>query len=315
VLWLFIRALFILAPVLLIAEEPPLFEVKGKVLARRVRATAGIYDTSSPFAQTTDVGVDGTFKFKKIPKGTYTVSVFLARRGEIRRSVDVGPASADERGRVVVEIRPTRSSIDATAVNFVSARELAVPKSARKEYDTAVKKLSKRDIEGGIRHFERAVEIAPHFAAAWNYLGTIAYQSSRHQDAENYFRRAREADPENYESLVNLGGVLVTLGKLEEAQTRNTAAVALRPNDPLAQVQLGLTYLRQGSFDLAERHLLIATRLDPRHFSSPQLYLAEVYLRKNDKRKAANQLSDLLQSRPDWPEADKVRETIRLWSR
>jgi tetratricopeptide (TPR) repeat protein len=309
------RALFLLAPFFLLAEEQEFFEIKGKVLARRVRATVGIYDTASPFVQTTYVGLDGSFKFKKIPKGTYTLSVFLAQRGEIRRTLPVGPASADEYGRVTVEIRPTRGSIDPTAVNFVSIRSLSVTKDARKEYDKAVKSLSKRDVEGGIRHFQRAVEIAPQFAAAWNYLGTISYQSKRFEDAERHFRQAREADPEMYESLVNLGGVLVTLGKLEEAQTYNSAAVERRPNDPLAQVQLGLTYLRLRRDELAEKHLLAATRLDPRHFSNPQIYLAEIYLRQNDRLRAARQLSDLLRHHPDWPDADKVRETIALWTR
>ena len=307
--------LFVLTPAALIAEDPALFEVKGKVVARRVRATARLYDTTSPFNQSTYVGLDGSFKFKKIPKGTYTLSIFLMRRGEIRRTLDVGPGLADERGRVLIEIRPDRASIDATAVNFVSARELAVPESARKEYEKGVKKLSKRDVKTGILHFERAVEIAPQFAAAWNYLGTIAYQTNRYEDAEKYFRRAREADPDKYESLVNLGGVLVTLGRFEEALKHNTAAVALRPNDPLAQAQLGLTYLRQRNYNLAEKHLLAASRLDPRHFSNPQVYLAEIYLRRNDKRRAANQLSELLRHHPDWPEAEKVRQSIELWSR
>ena len=312
---LFLWALFALTPFLLLSEEPELFEVKGKVVARRVRATARIYDTGSPFNQTTLVNIDGSFKFKKIPHGVYTLSVFLARRGEIRRTINVGPSLADGRGRVYVEIRPDRANIDTTALNFVSARELAVPEKARKEYAKGVQKLSKRDVEGGIGHFERAVEIAPHFAAAWNYLGTIAYQTKRYEDAEKYFRRSREADPEKYESLVNLGGLLVSSGKLEEAQRLNTAAVALRPNDPLAQAQLGLTYLRLRNYDLAEKHLLVASQLDPRHFSNPQIYLAEVYLHKNDKRRAAQQLSELLRHHPDWPDASKVRETIELWSR
>ena len=82
--------------------------------------------------------LDGSFKFKKIPHGVYTLSVFLARRGEIRRTINVGPSLADERGRVYVEIRPDRANIDTTALNFVSARELAVPEKARKEYAKGV---------------------------------------------------------------------------------------------------------------------------------------------------------------------------------
>lgn len=309
------RALFVLLPAVLIAEEQALFEVKGKVIGRRVRATVGLFDTASPFNQTTYVNLDGSFKFKKIPAGIYVVSIFVTRRGEIRRTLPVGPASADEHGRVTMEIRPERVAIDSTAANLVSIHALAVPGNARKEYEKGVKKLSKRDVEGGIHHFERAVEIAPTFAAAWNYLGTIAYQTRRINDAERYFQQAKNADPQAYEPIVNLGGVLVTLGRLEEAKSLNLSAVERRPADPLAHSQLGLTYLRMKNYELAEKHLLAAVRLDPRHFTNPQLYLAEVYVKRNQLPKAARQLADLLRQHPDWPDADKVRETISRWNR
>ena len=52
-----------------------------------------------------------------------------------------------------------------------------------------------------------------------------------------------------YEPLVNLGGVLVTLNKLDEAWKFNGFAVLERPGDALANSQMGMTYFGLGDFD------------------------------------------------------------------
>jgi tetratricopeptide (TPR) repeat protein len=195
----------------------------------------------------------------------------------------------------------------------VSARELTIPEKAKREYAEAGRKVTARDFEGAIAHLRRAVEIAPRYAAAWNHLGTIAYQKQRYTDAEGFFRKGIEADPEAYEPIVNLGGVLLNLNNVDEAWQFNVEAVLRRPNDALAHSQLGMTYLAMQKLDLAEKHLLEARKLDAAHFSHPQLHLTEVYIRKNDPERAADQLEDFLAHHPDYPTAAKMREAIKQW--
>jgi tetratricopeptide (TPR) repeat protein len=144
-------------------------------------------------------------------------------------------------------------------------------------------------------------------------LGTIAYQTQRYTDAEGFFRKGIEADAEAYEPIVNLGGVLLNLDNVDEAWQFNVEAVLRRPNDALAHSQLGMTYLAMQKLDLAEKHLLEARKLDAAHFSHPQLHLTEVYIRKNDPERAADQLEDFLAHHPDYPTAGKMREAIKQW--
>jgi len=49
---------------------------------------------------------------------------------------------------------------------------------------------------------------------------------------------------------------------------------------------------------------------DAAHFSHPQLTLAEIYLRRGQKREAASVLEDFLQHHPDYPQAAAVRRNI-----
>jgi regulator of sirC expression with transglutaminase-like and TPR domain len=58
------------------------------------------------------------------------------------------------------------------------------------------------------------------------------------------------------------------------------------------------------------KYLEIARRIDPAHFSHPQLVLAEIHLRRGENSAAADALEDFLRHHPDFPAADKIRENI-----
>ena len=115
---------------------------------------------------------------------------------------------------------------------------------------------------------------------------------------------------------MNLGGVLVNLRKLDEAWQYNLHAVLVRPNDALANAQLGMTYMELGKAELAEKYFAEAVKQDPAGFSSaPAPFLAEIHLRRGERRLAADDLESFLQHHPDWPQAPKMRETIAEFRR
>lgn len=292
----------------------PTFQLDGRVTPAG-RATISLFGATTPFRAAALSDENGRFQIKKLLAGTYTISVFLPLKGEARQTVEIGPGTADEHGRVLLDLRLKESDFvyadSARRRHSVSASELAIPDKAQREYEDARAALAKHDSDSATRHLERAVELAPRFSAAWNEMGTIAYQTRRFDRAEQCFREALRLDPQAFEPLVNLGGVLITLHKLDEAWRYNGYAVLARPNDALANAQMGLTYFEMGSFDLAVQHLEKARRADPAHFSHPQLVLAEIHLRRGEKAEAAEALEDFLEHHPDWPQADRMREKIR----
>ena len=290
------------------APEQP-YPVRGQ-LVPAYAASVSLHGATSPFHASVLAGADGRFQFKKIAPGSYTLIVFVPGRGEIRKSIDVGRSTASQRGRVELVIRLDDAKMMPDRTGMVSVKELAIPDRARDEYRNANRKLGQHDIPGAIASLNRAVEIAPQFSAAWNHLGTIAYQTQRYADAERYFRKALEVDGNAYEPLVNLGGVLVTVGRYDESWNYNLHAVLYRPTDALAQSQLGMTYFGLGKLELAEKYLLEARRLDPGHFSNPQLLLAEIYMRQKRSGAAADQLDEFLRYHPDWPQAAEMRRGI-----
>lgn len=290
----------------------PVYEISGRILPR-ARASVVLFGASAPYSASTFVFPGSEFRFKKLQPGAYVLTIFIRGRGEARQTVEVGPATADRHGRIFLTLRLKDSDFVLAAAldqHTVSAKQLAISPAARRDYREALKDLSKHNVDSAVRRLDDAVERAPQFSAAWNNLGTIAYQTGKYDRAEECFREALKQEPRSFEALVNLGGVLVTEQKLDEALDYNGQAVLARPNDALAQSQLGLTYYLIGNLDLATKHLEEAIEIDPLHFSHPQLVLFRIHLRQGNPDAAADALEDFLTRHPDWPRASNMRSTI-----
>jgi tetratricopeptide (TPR) repeat protein len=273
-----------------------------------------LHGATAPFESSTASNADGRFRFHKLPSGTYTLVITTPARGEAVQTVELTPGTVDSKGHLDLVLRIDANRLESdgarTTGATVSATLLSVPDRARKEYDEAQRCLSRGDSDCASGHLHRAVEFAPQFAAAWNQLGTIAYQTRRYSDAETNFRQALDADPDAFEPLVNLGGVLLNLERPKEALPYNLRGVERRPNNALANSQLGLTYLDLDDPDRAEKYLKTAIRIDPAHFSHPQLPLARIYIQRGDRRSALEALRSFLKQHPDAPEAPGVRRQI-----
>ncbi len=295
-------------------KEQQKFELHGKIQKEdglpipRSFPVVILRGSTRPFVARTQAGPGGGFKFKGLLQGMYTIVAHIPRAGYIEKTIEIGPSFADSRNRVRVELTYVPGA--PISEHSVSANELSVPQKAWDEYEKAQTSQSKWDVESAIEHLNRAVKIAPQFTDAWNNLGTIAYQSGRYGEAEHYFREALKQESDAYSPLVNLGGALLSQGKIEESLEINLQAVRARPDDALGQAQLGQSYYYLGRFDEAEKHLKRAKELDPSHFSYPQLVLAAIYYRRRDYPALTNELEEFLEFHPDSREAPEVRRSL-----
>jgi Tfp pilus assembly protein PilF len=279
----------------------------GKMRSLRV----SLFAVETPYLESVDVGRSGEFRFRSLAPGNYTVAVVRNGLGEVRRTVVVSMSVADSSGVVHTTIPYTSSEAAANPNDgVVSVHQLSVPANASAKYADARKRLAAHDPDGAVRVLEEAVAIAPQFAAAWNALGVISFQTGDDNRAESLFRKGLAADPDAYEPLVNLAGVLLKKNAVEEALPLNQRAARDRPEDALANAQLGLNYFKLNRFDQAEQYLLAAKRLDPAQFYQPQLFLADIYIRRGNRRAAIQELENVLAIRPDGPLSDSIRHNL-----
>ncbi len=87
----------------------------------------------------------------------------------------------------------------------------------------------KGDLKKAIELYEKALEIAPEFPEAELQRGTAYLSLRRLDDAENAFRNAVKLREEWTLALSNLGSVLVTRGKFDEAKPYLIKAIELDP--------------------------------------------------------------------------------------
>jgi tetratricopeptide (TPR) repeat protein len=296
-----------------VAASDALFDLAVR-LHPAEQAAVALFGTAFPFTSSTESDAGGQFRFHKLRAGAYTLVVVMPDRGEARRTVEIGPSLADARGHVSLDLTFKATdfvfSDSLRRRDLVSKSELAITATAQRDYIQAHRDLARHDVAAATRHLEEAIALSPQFEAAWNELGTLAYQTQKYVRAEECFREALKWDPRAYEPLVNLGGVLVTMERAQEAWQYNTMAVAQRPNDALAQSQLGMNYFQLGNLDLSLKHLEQARAIDPAHFSHPQIFLAEIRLRRGEKRAAADLIEEFLRYHPDWPYAARMRESV-----
>jgi tetratricopeptide (TPR) repeat protein len=301
----------LLLAALLGADAVARLEIRGRIEPAPGIITVILRGADFPYAAETRSDAAGRFRFPRLAPGAYTVVAYVPGAGEIRRTVVVSRALADARGRIEVALSTEAASFKAVEERAaVPASQLAIPERALQEYAKAEKSLHRRDVEGARRHLRRAVQLAPQFVAAWNSLGTIAYQTGEYEEAEKYFRTALEHEPGAFTPAVNLGGTLLSLRRFEEALKYNQYCAAERPDDALANSQLGQNYFFLGHFERALEYLEKAKRIDPAHFSQPQLVLAEIHQRRGDRARAIAELEDFLARHPESPNAEAARRWL-----
>lgn len=299
----FVLGALISALALMGAQAPgDTLDLVGSVEPALQRGVATVSAVESPFFAETPVR-RGRFEFRRLPPGSYTLTVIDPRWGAARKTVQVTASFADARGRVRVRMEFERSASGRSErierQGTVSVAALKVSRKARTALRKARERFARGDAEAGKAWLLKAVELSPSFADAWNELGTIAYKAGRYDEAEERFRTALEHEPLAYAPMVNLGGALLSQARYDEALNFNLMARSMQPGDALANSQLGMNFFHKGELRKAREYLLRAKEIDPSHFSHPQFFLAEIYAREGDFEAARGELDELLRLHPD----------------
>jgi len=121
--------------------------------------------------------------------------------------------------------------------------------------------LDKKEYRAAIQAFQRVPAADARFPEARFRMGLCAYSANDFSAAANYFREVSKTVP--------LNEVFNNLGAAEAALNQPSALEDFRraydgdPNDAMYSFNLGLTLLRQNSFDEAIKHFTAAADHDP----------------------------------------------------
>jgi tetratricopeptide (TPR) repeat protein len=110
--------------------------------------------------------------------------------------------------------------------------------------------------------YERALEIDPTYALAWNNLGVVRHHRE-HGDAEAAFRAALREGRALGDVWRNLGLMLHREGRREESAAAYEQALEALPNSAAAATGFGILLMEMGRAEEARTQLLRAVEIDP----------------------------------------------------
>ena len=118
-------------------------------------------------------------------------------------------------------------------------------------------------LEEAEKYFRKAIELQPDFAEFHCNLGSLLRDLGQLKEAEKYFRKAIKFKPDLIEAHFTLGNILKDLNKLQDAEISWRKVIELQPNFPDAHSNLAIIYKDLGKLQDSEKYFRKAIELQP----------------------------------------------------
>jgi protein O-GlcNAc transferase len=149
------------------------------------------------------------------------------------------------------------------------------------------------------KYLQKAVELDPNNADAYNNLGIISKEEGRLDEAVIYLKKAICLDTKNALAYNNLGAVFQEKEKYDEALTLFQKALQLNPGFSDAYYNLGTVFLKEENLDGAIMCFQKAINLNPRLLDA-YYNLGNVIAKQGDLQKAVETFRLALEINPNY---------------
>jgi Flp pilus assembly protein TadD len=249
----------------------------------------------------------GIFEFDGVASGDYVLEVQVDGYYTFSAPITVngGPVSGFS---VALEKSRSVSRSNSAPAATVSARELAIPRSAHEAFEKGYEMLNaKVDFPGAIAQFQTAIQNFPAYYEAYTMEGVAYISLADPADAETVLRKSIDLSAGRYpEALFFLASVLNNMKRFPEAEAAARSALALQESSWPANYELARALYALKSVGEAETAALRAHALNPGN-SDVVLLLADIHLRQGNLSAVLQDIDSYLKLDPTGPRADAVR--------
>ena len=265
----------------------------------------------------------GTFGFHSLHPDPYYVVMNDETYEPVRRLAVIDSMTLSPVVFMDITLIPKKKEVASTTPaetsgsnpNMIDAREYSVqfPKRALKEFEKGLAADRERKLDDAIRHYQKAVSMAPSFYAAHNNLGSDYLSKSDLLAARREFEEVVRLNQSDADAYFNLSNVCMLSNQLAEAQQFLDEGLRRQPDSALAQFLLGSLNLRLGKFPLAENALRRAIQLDALMVQA-RLQLVNLLLKQGRKEDAASVLREFVSTFPDSPFSPQAKQLLQRLS-
>jgi len=269
----------------------------------------------------------GLYIFQGLPPGIYYIRIrtggtgFKTEKQRVElgignRTVVVGTtrrtAGADVRQvNFYLQIDPIKSrrKLLKTGVIFVQD----VPEDAKILYETALRKLDKKESAGAVEDLTKAIQIFPDYYDALAKLGNLHLNQKEYIEAENVFKRTTAVNSRNFENFFKLAVAQNKLKKLNDAVHNLKRANMLDSGSINSHLLLGIIQRDLKQYSDAEKSLLRAKKLSDNQVSDVHWNLALLYYHDLKRyNSAADELELYLKAIPKTYRKEKKEHIAKI---
>ncbi|HJT64888.1 MAG TPA: tetratricopeptide repeat protein [Pyrinomonadaceae bacterium] len=247
---------------------------------------------------------DGTFRFRGLRPGYYTVVVDAGSQYEKgREPLTIDPGSSGRIAQVVVELH---FKADASNPAFAG-----VPQNALNLYQKGTAAAQKGDNKAAAEFFSQAVAAHPAFALALSELAFQYMKLNQMDKAGETYEALLKLKPNDAVAHLNLGIVMFNKKKFEDAEMHLRKALELNSSGPTGHYYLGLTLISLKRYNdaLPEFETTVANGGD--NLALAHKYLGGLYMSAHKNKEAADELEKYLKLDPKAPDAERIKGTIK----
>ncbi len=286
---------------------------RGAQPPRRIKVTC---HTRGIMVDTTYTDDNGRFHFLNLLGNLYHVVIEEEGYRPVEERVSVNP-QVRANTFIYITLQPIQTEPEPTATtaiegsnpNVVDIASFNLSREARKEYERGRKAEQKEKHEEAIRHYRKAIELAPGFYPARNNLGSVLLAKGDYEAAQKEFEAVIRINQNDAAAYLNLGNALLLTKRYDDALGPIREGLRKQPDHAFGHFLLGTLYGRTGNLPECERSLREALRLDPT-MSKPHLELVNLYLHQQRTADAITELRQFVEVFPTDPMAPQAKEVL-----
>ncbi len=186
------------------------------------------------------------------------------------------------------------------------------PKLAEAYNHLALIYMETKRYQQSFETFQKALKIRSQYPEILNNIGVLFNRQEKFGEAIPYFQKALADNtyltPENAQT--NMGYAYFRMGQLATAKTYHQKALDVVPNFCLASKNLGDVYVKEKKFTQAEKHFRRAARNCPL-YQEARYKLGLVLVKMGDRKTAKLELDKLLKQSKEGAYVDRTHEVLK----
>jgi tetratricopeptide (TPR) repeat protein len=309
-----------------LASGDGIHTIQGRVYFPSGQSAAGktvkvsLESVSSFGGFSTVVDQDGSFRFRSLQAGNYTVVVDAGKEYEIARETANIDREASPGGRIIQVSIQLHFKVDTSNPAFAG-----IPQAALDFYQKGTAAAQKGNAQSATEFLSKAVAASPNFSLALSELGLQYLKLKQMDKAAQTFETLLKLKPTDAAAQLNLGIALYNQGvaflaqknfddaqkKLDASEAHLREAIKLNSPGPAAHYYLGMLLINFKAYDEAQKEFQLAISNGGENLALAHKFLGGVFISTHKNKEAADELEKYLKLDPKASDADHIKDTIK----